>query len=439
MSCETKNLLLDNLAVQIDLTNINSWNLNTDLTITSINKWKYAVSDDISLPDFGLTAFDNGRIDNMLSGITLTKNNTYLNLHRVGAYSETGDTITYDNHIITSITGTSVGNYFKLEGGYFQGFFKLFDYNYEIFPARYNDGITIETLIEVLSGSSGIFFMMGLRAEDKYNPLFNGETAIISGTSYEYGYRETGTTNTYTGITTSEGNFLDCNTLDEVKLMKFQRPEESTVIIDDSSLQIDNLKNNLISFEITVDKRLKYSFIDENGNIMSDESPKQLTKVGWTLMDIVFKPDNQINNYNNSDYQCYTRRKGDLIFYINGRIFWRISNFDEFYFNEILNNKEKQLGVPFNISWGGGSFGLKNSYHFNNLDINDPIVKDTAKDNLTIEKYFDSSFDGNIQKLRLYTKALSSNEIFGNLEYEMATNLNYLITLARGGRKIDQY
>ena len=110
-SCGTKNLLLDNLVVQIDLTNFNSWNLNNNLVINSINKWDSAISDDLNLPDFGLTAFDNGRIDSMLSGLTLTKNDIYLNLYRVGAYSETGNTISYDNYSITPYTGTSVGTY----------------------------------------------------------------------------------------------------------------------------------------------------------------------------------------------------------------------------------------------------------------------------------------------------------------------------------------
>lgn len=437
----TKNLLLDNLAIQIDVTNINSWNLNTGLTITSVNKWNNAVSDDIDLLDFGLTAFDNGRTESMLYNIILNKNETYLNLYRVGAYSEISNTISYENLNINSVTGDSVGNYFNLNGGYFQGFFKLFNYNYEILPARSNDGYTIETMAEILSGTSGIFYSMGLRAEDKYNPFFSGETALISGSSYIYGNDQTEYINTYSGITTSEGNYLNANIPTSVLLDKFQKPENSKVSVDNISAQLNNIKNNIISFEITTDKRLKYKFIDNVGNLIQEESPKQITRIGWTLIDIVFKPYDSINDYNYSDYKCYPRRKGDLIFYINGRIFWRVNNFDEYYFTEIQNDKEKQIGVPFNISWGGGSFGLKNSYHFNILSGvtgMTSIVKDESKNGLLIETYFNSSFIGNMQKLRIYTKALTPNEVLNNVDYEISKNPYYNINLTIGGRIITQ-
>jgi len=473
-TCGTKNLISDNLAIQIDTTNFNSWNLNTGLTINSINRWNGAISDDLNLLDFGLTAFDNGRVDNLISELNLTKNDIYLNLFRIGAYSETGNTISYENLNINPITGTSVGNYFNLDGGYFQGFFKLFDYNYELFPARTNEGITIETLIEILPNSKGIFYSMGLRAEDKYNPFYDGEAAILpiptgntitGGTypyqygNYPYGYLygngKTGYTVNYTGLTTSEGNFLISNTKEKVRLDKFQKPEDSTVEIDSSSMQIDNIKNNIISFELTTDKRLKYKLIDNNANLIQGESPNQLTKIGWTQIDIVFKPYEKIINFDNNTYKCYPRRKGDLMFYVNGRLFWKINDFDEFYFTEINNDREKQIGVPFNISWGGGSFGLKNSYHYNvvtsisgtsdytysvsAITSGTTISKDTAKNGLLIENYFNDNFIGNIQKLRLYTRSLTSNEILNNLEYEVYMNPNYNITITKGGRIINQY
>ena len=109
-------------------------------------------------------------------------------------------------------------------------------------------------------------------------------------------------------------------------------------------------------------------------------------------------------------------------------------DFVEFYFVELVNNREKQLGVPFNIGWGGGSFGLKHSYHYSG-DTN-TIVKDTRKDNLLIEKYFNNSFIGNIQKLRVYDNALSSSEILNNCKVEATNNNNYNIGVSLGGRLI---
>jgi hypothetical protein len=82
--CNIANLTIDDLAIQIDTTNINSWNLNDSLILNSLNYWNSAISDDLNLTDFGLTGLDNGRIDSMLSGITISKNDIFLNLYRVG-------------------------------------------------------------------------------------------------------------------------------------------------------------------------------------------------------------------------------------------------------------------------------------------------------------------------------------------------------------------
>ena len=430
------NILTDNLSINIDITNINSWNLNTGLTLISLNKWNNAISGDLVLYDFGLTAYDNGRVDNMQTTLNLNQNENKLNLFRVGK-NITGST-SYSGYTITSISGSSVGTYFSLTGGYLQGFFKLNGYNYQAFPPRYNKGITIETLIEILPQSSGIFYLMGVRAEDKYNQYFTGETTIVSKTDVLYGGKYTGNTYVFTGITTSENNYLNSNQDVNKTHSSFSLPEQSTAIISNSVVQLDNIGNNVISFEITEDKKLKYKYINEFGNLIQNESPKTLDRVGWTIIDIVYKPYDAINNYSELTYTCYSRRKGDLIFYVNGRSFWKIKNFDEFYFRKINNDKEKQIGVPFNISWGGGSFGLKHSWHYSDFEKTD-VIQDPSKSNLFIEKYFDSSFSGNIQKLRVYDNALTSSEILHNAIIEAKSNVNYEILITTGGRIINRY
>jgi hypothetical protein len=52
------------------------------------------------------------------------------------------------------------------------------------------------------------------------------------------------------------------------------------------------------------------------------------------------------------------RRVGRLKIYVNGRIFDVIENFEEVIPRGLNTDKEKQVGVPFNISWGGGTQGL---------------------------------------------------------------------------------
>ncbi len=351
-------IITDNLAIYIDLTNIKSWDLNTGFTSFSLTKWSGAVSDDINLIDFGLTEFDNGRTNIMWSGITLTPQDVLFSMYRVGHNvidnPTTGETsgftaITeFDTYPMsaTSVTGGSL-NYFNLNGGYLQGFFKLKDYNYELFPARYNNGITIETLLYLYPGSHGIFYMMGVRAEDKYNPYFSGETL-------------TGVTTT--GVITSFDNYLDALIETETLKTGFGVFENKTVTSFTQAAPINNITNNAIAFELTEDRRLAYKYINNNGLIVTNTSSVITDNTGFTWITIAFTPDYVIDDPDL--LECAKQRNGKLIFYVNGRARWIIKEFPEFYFKAMANDKEKQIGVPYSISWGGGSFGLKHSWHY---------------------------------------------------------------------------
>jgi hypothetical protein len=348
-------IITSNLAIHIDLTNIKSWDLNTGFTSISLTKWSGAVSDNLNLIDFGLTAFDNGRTNVMWSGITLTPQDTLFSMHRIGynvvqnpASGETsGVTVTTQFLPISAVTTGISGNYFILDGGYLQGFFKLKDYNYQLLPARYNNGITIETLLYLYPNSQGIFYMMGARAEDKYNPYFSGETM-------------TGTTST--GVTTSLDNYLDAFHETQVVKSGFASPENMTKTVYSEVPAIDNIKNNVIAFELTQDRRLAYKYVNSDGLIVTNSSPTIVTATGFTMVAMVFTPNDIITDPDLLD--CAAQRMGKLIFYINGRAVWTIKEFPEFYFKSFTNDKEKQLGVPYSISWGGGSFGLGESWHY---------------------------------------------------------------------------
>jgi hypothetical protein len=356
-----KGIITDNLAIQIDLTQLKSWDLNTGFTAFSLTNWAGAVFDNINLNDFGLTEFDNGRTNIMWSGITLKSSGTSFSMYRIG-YNKvinpsTGNTsgytatTEYSGYTISGVTGASVttGNYFDLNGGYLQGFFKLNGYNYELLPARYNKGITIETLVFLNSGSTGIFFMMGLRAEDKYNSYFSGETI-------------TGVTNITAGVTTSFDNYLDGYTEKKVLKKAFISFEDRFKTTYVELPATGNTKNNAIAFELTQDKKIAYKYVDNNGLIVTNKSVATVTATGFTMIDIVFLPNNFFEL--SSLLKCEPQRMGKLIFYVNGRAIWIIHEFPEFYFSALSDNKEKEIGVPYSISWGGGSFGLKNSWHY---------------------------------------------------------------------------
>jgi len=357
------NIITDNLAIQIDLTKLKSWDLNTGFTSFSLTKWTGAISDNINLIDFGLTGFDNGRTNIMWSGITLTPDDTLFSMYRVGynviqnpsSNNTSGITATteYDLYPMSAVTTGTTGNYFELNGGYLQGFFKLHDYNYELLPSRFNKGITIETLVNLNLNSSGIFYMMGLRTEDKYSPFFSGETTT-GGTSNDI--------TTLNGVITSENNYLDSFYEVDVNKKAFNNWETRKKIEYKETPAIDNIKNNAIAFFLTYDKKLGYKYIDDNGIIIENTSPTPITTTGWTMIAIAFTPDSLIDDPDL--LECAPKRTGKFIYYVNGRAVWIINDFPEYFFKAIKNQREKQIGVPYSISWGGGSFGLRHSWHY---------------------------------------------------------------------------
>lgn len=355
-------IITDDLAIHIDLSNQDSWDLNTGLTSVSLTKWVDAKSDNIELLDFGLTAFDVGRTDKMWDSINYTPKDTIFSMYRVGynivqnptSGETSGVTINTEYLPISAITTGNSGNYFNLDGGYLQGFFKLDGYNYELLPPRFNNGITIETLLLLNPLSEGIFYLMGARAEDKYNPFFSGETTT-GGTSNDI--------NVISGVTTSEDNFLDAIEPKIINRNAFANYQNLKKTIHVQSSDNTNIHNNIIAFEITKDKRLGYKYIDENGLIVENKSLNKLsTLTGWTIIAITYEPNEIIEDPDLLG--CYPRRSGTFKFHVNGKVFWELKDFSEFFFKSFMNDPEKQIGVPYSISWGGGSFGLKNSWHY---------------------------------------------------------------------------
>lgn len=123
-------------------------------------------------------------------------------------------------------------------------------------------------------------------------------------------------------------------------------------------------------------------------------------------------------------------RNGRLIFYINGVKFFVIENFEELIPRGLNTDKEKQIGVPFNISWGGGTLGLRENLTYSSCTtpqgpyIQDPEcfpINDLSgttlsglSTNILIEQNFAGSFEGGISQFRMYVEPLTASEIKHN-------------------------
>lgn len=172
------------LVSYIDINNNNCISGNTIYSLTCWENSTLPISG-LSLCDIGLTGVDNGFVNN-LTGETLniSSGDCRLFLTRVS-----GETFDYS----WSIESGSVGNYLNLCGGFFQGFWKLQGFDYQILPKRNHVGWTAEfwlnkndncvnsnTLNETYPNNKGFFFYLGARAENKFWNLFSGETGYTT-------------------------------------------------------------------------------------------------------------------------------------------------------------------------------------------------------------------------------------------------------------------
>jgi hypothetical protein len=122
-------------------------------------------------------------------------------------------------------------------------------------------------------------------------------------------------------------------------------------------------------------------------------------------------------------------RLGSLKIYINGKLFFVINGFEEVIPRALHTEKEKQLGAPFNISWGGGTQGLRESLSFSAGTTNyvqvpqvmpDWLLENSSYSGLTtdilLEPTFAGTFEGAISQFRMYTKPISYPEVVHNFE-----------------------
>ena len=361
---------------------------------------------------------------------------------------------------IVSKTNPTVGYYQELYGGFYQGFYKLFGYDYEVFPERLNKGWTMETVIKPritdeysISGATeeylntrypknaGTFFYFGTRAENKYYHFADGNPESDSGyTRATTGLTslqsckcsDTGVTNAncvtlYPQSATTAVHQIGCgcstcteqmpippldpkfDVLSNALSIRFSgcaadpRLCVKTIVITGDCVTTGSCGTTGLTFQtgytitevcsppiyevcdyicsaITQDRWVmvtavfeRYTTIEECDllNLGGLNDIRQVTYqsiLNNTSYNLIMPPETHSGGTKeNKVYRVVFDRKwfddawyrmGRLKLYINGYYFMVIENFEEIIPRELNCEKEKQLGVPFNISWGGGSQGL---------------------------------------------------------------------------------
>ena len=170
-------------------------------TIYSLVSWNGATNTGYTFSTIGLTGIDNGLITfnktsgdttnqallSALTGTTLIipSGDTRLVMNRITG--TTGNFI-YPIDIISN-TGSTIGSYSNLCGGFYQGYYKIDGSTYQVLPVRENhawsaefwlnpqdlcSGYTGTTLNDLYPNNKGFFFYMGTRAENKFWNTFDG-------------------------------------------------------------------------------------------------------------------------------------------------------------------------------------------------------------------------------------------------------------------------
>ena len=185
----------------------------------------------------------------------------------------------------------------------------------------------------------------------------------------------------------------------------------------------------------------RYNFLDECdlywkgglGDIVENKTLEGLANNSASLIappytrgDEILKVD--ITNLNELWLKNGKYRKGRLKIYVNGKLIDTIEDFEEIIPRGLNTDKEKQVGVPFNISWGGGTQGLRENLTFSSMTgglyVQDPecfpnndlsgTTLSGLNTNILIEQNFAGTFEGGISQFRMYVTPLSAPEVKHN-------------------------
>ncbi len=112
-------------------------------------------------------------------------------------------------------------------------------------------------------------------------------------------------------------------------------------------------------------------------------------------------------------------REGTLTFYVNGRRVMKVDSFEEIIPRALNTHRDLQVGVPFNMSWGGGSQGLYENMTYSGTPAsacskNPPYQQDPDDLGLLIEKNFAGTWMGGISQFRYYIEPLQADEVYHN-------------------------
>lgn len=401
---DTDNLNTFDLTLVTDATlNLNKGSLNHNLrtdclafyydfsiysdinNIYSLENYSGATCSGITLYDIGLTGVDNGYVSNLTGETLIFTSASTLTLKPV-----TGNSANYNlGFSMDSNLGIQV---LSLSGGFYQGFYKLAGYDYEMIPNRTPEGFTLNFWLalnddgnSVNSGltSSNFYYFQGTRAENKFHNIFSGETGITTSSSITLSSQSGGTTD-INGF----GLYYNYNYLG-VKIIINRQDESGNTevsIFDTGTTVTIGSANTWTNITVTFTRDQPLTLDDSCGCLIP--TPIIVTEYA-----------------DGCSADVPPTQSGVLKFYINGRPVFS-QKIEEPIFRKLVVDPTVQQGVPYNISIGGGTQGLFETQTFGGPDFDDQ--------DLTMFENFGGTFNGKISIASMYTYPFSLPEIIGN-------------------------
>jgi hypothetical protein len=158
----------------------------------------------------------------------------------------------------------------------------------------------------------------------------------------------------------------------------------------------NDIENNVFALRITDDGAIGYKYgVHDCENDNKYKLIEEYSKIGLIKTD----------EWNTINVKCTktTTNTMKLFFYINGYLVFVSKDLAPFNFKALNDVKERQEGVPYNISLGGGTLGLMETILPDYYTILDKV--------LPIEKDFCGTFIGDIKSFKMYEGQIDYSSI----------------------------
>lgn len=179
---------------------------------------------------------------------------------------------------------------------------------------------------------------------------------------------------------------------------------------------LNDVFRNAFALQVKDDGSIGYKYMvqDCDSEVKAYKIESEFSKPGvikddeWVTIHVKIQPLGKI--YKITDITTSSSQKILIYIYVNGKLVFISKELPTFNFRELNDTPDKQEGVPFNISVGGGTQGLSDVIYYDFRKLPEKV--------LPLEKEFGGSFVGYFKSFKLYDCGLTFSEIAQNAIFE---------------------